>query len=106
MDHKILEFFNTQSKLTACQVRWTEYLLRFDFDICYIKGKLNKVVDALSRYYEQDSWEDAPLVHHYVFTDARLDPNHEDLPWEQHLELKNQVIEKRAEKAQRRQVQE
>ena len=25
-DHKVLEFFNTQSKFTACQVRWTEYL--------------------------------------------------------------------------------
>ena len=70
-----------------------EYLLRFDFDICYVKGKLNKVADALSRYYQFDSWDDAPLVQHYVFTDVRLDPNHEDLLWDRHLELNNRVIE-------------
>jgi hypothetical protein len=57
-----------------------EYLSCFDFDIRYIKGKLNKVADALSHYYQFNSWEDAPLVQHYVFADVRLDPNHEDLP--------------------------
>ena len=80
-DHKALEFFNMQSKLTACQVKWTDYFLQFDFDIYYVKGKLNKIVDALSCYYKHDSWEDAPLVHHYVFADARLDSEHKDLPW-------------------------
>ncbi|KAF8222858.1 hypothetical protein L208DRAFT_1320105, partial [Tricholoma matsutake] len=60
--------------------RWMEYLSHFDFDIRYVKGKLNKVADALSRYYQFDSWDDAPLVQHYVFADVRLDPNHEDLP--------------------------
>jgi hypothetical protein len=66
-----------------------EYLSRFDFDIRYIKGKLNKVADALSCYYQFDSWEDAPLVQHYVFTAVRLDPNHEDLLWDQLLEIRN-----------------
>ena len=33
-------------------MRWIDYLARFDFDIRYIKGTLNKVADALSRYYE------------------------------------------------------
>jgi hypothetical protein len=70
-----------------------EYLSHFDFDICYVKGKLNKVADALSCYYQFDSWDDAPLVQHYIFADVRLDPNHKDLLWDQHLELKNQVIE-------------
>ncbi|KAF8219409.1 hypothetical protein L208DRAFT_1073115, partial [Tricholoma matsutake] len=73
--------------------RWMEYLSRFNFDIRYVKGKLNKVVDALSRYYQFDSWDDAPLVQHYVFADIRLDPNHEDPPWDRHLEIKNRVIE-------------
>ena len=70
-----------------------EYPSCFNFDICYVKGKLNKVVDTLSHYYQFDSWDDAPLVQHYVFADICLDPNHEDLPWDRHLELKNQVIE-------------
>ena len=45
-------------------------------------------------------------MHHYVFADMRLDLEHEDLPWERHLEIKNQVIKVRSELAQRKQVQE
>ena len=105
-DHKALEFFKTQRRLSARQSRWMEYLSRFDFDIRYVKGKLNKVADALSRFYEFDSWDEAPLVHHYVFADERLDPNHEDLPWDRHLELKNRVIEQRSQKAQAKRVDE
>ncbi|KAF8221662.1 hypothetical protein L208DRAFT_1063040, partial [Tricholoma matsutake] len=57
--------------------RWMEYLSHFDFDIHYVKGKLNKVADALSRYYQFDSWDDAPLVQHYVFTDVQRVEEHE-----------------------------
>lgn len=46
-DHKALEFFKMQSHLSSRQTRWMEYLARFDFDIRYVKGTLNKVVDAL-----------------------------------------------------------
>ena len=81
-----------------------EYLSCFDFDIRYVKGKLNKVADALSHYYQFDSWDNAPLVQHYVFADVWLDPNHEDLLWDRHLELKNQVIETRSTVAQQKQV--
>ena len=105
-DHKALEFFQTQRRLSARQTRWMEYLSRFDFDIRYVKGKLNKVADALSRYYQFDSWDDAPLVQHYVFADVRLDPDHEDLPWDRLLELKNRVIETRSAKSQAKRVNE
>jgi hypothetical protein len=78
-----------------------EYLLHFDFDIHYVKGKLNKVADALSCYYQFNSWNDAPLVQHYILADIPLDPNHEDLLWDRHLELKNQVIENRSATSQK-----
>jgi hypothetical protein len=52
MDHKALEFFKTQSMLSHCQRWWTDYMSRFNFDIMYVKGQLNKVADCLSWYYE------------------------------------------------------
>jgi Reverse transcriptase (RNA-dependent DNA polymerase)/RNase H-like domain found in reverse transcriptase len=92
-DNKALEFFQTKCWLSARQTWWMEYLSCFNFDIRYVKGKLNKVADALSHYHQFNSWDDTPLVQHYVFADIHLDPNHEDLPWDWHLEMKNQVIE-------------
>jgi hypothetical protein len=38
-----------QPTLNARQSRWLEFLCEYDFDIKHIKGKENKVVDALSR---------------------------------------------------------
>jgi len=61
-NHKALEFFKTQITLTARQRRWMDYMLRFTFDITYIKGELNKVADCLSRYYESDTIQD---IHMY-----------------------------------------
>jgi len=49
-DHKALEFFKTQSRLSNRQFRWIDYMSRFDFDITYVKGEYNKVADCLSRY--------------------------------------------------------
>ena len=47
-DHRGLQHIFTQSDLNARQRRWSELLSEYDFDITYIKGTLNKVVDALS----------------------------------------------------------
>jgi hypothetical protein len=38
-----------QPILNARQTKWLEFLSECDFDIKHIKGKENKVVDALSR---------------------------------------------------------
>ena len=46
-DHKALEFFKTQNRLTNQQRRWMDYLSRFNFDITYTKGELNKIADCL-----------------------------------------------------------
>ena len=38
-----------QPNLNARQSRWLEFLGEYDFDIKHMKGKQNKVVDALSK---------------------------------------------------------
>jgi ABC-type antimicrobial peptide transport system permease subunit len=57
-DHKALKFFQTQANLSSWHRRWTDYLSQFDFNITYIKGKLNKVANCLSQYYESDTLVD------------------------------------------------
>ena len=48
IDHCGLRYLFDQPKLNARQARWMA-LSEFDFEIKHIKGKENKVVDALSR---------------------------------------------------------
>jgi hypothetical protein len=79
-DHKALEFFKMQRHLNNRQACWIEFLMWFDFDITYVKGKTNLVADALSRYYESDNWDESQDAPQYVNADARLDPEGEDLP--------------------------
>ena len=95
-DHKALEFFKSQSKLSNRQLRWTNYMSKFDFDITYIKGEYNKVADCLSRYYESDTPADTHQFHEYVHMDRKLDPEGEDLPHNRVVEVKERVVEIRA----------
>jgi hypothetical protein len=48
-DHNGLKYLFDQPTLNAKQIRWLEFLCEYDFDIRHIKGKDNKVADALSR---------------------------------------------------------
>jgi transposase InsO family protein len=48
-DHCGLQHIFTQSDLNTQQRRWSELLSEYDFDISYIKGTVNRVVDALSQ---------------------------------------------------------
>jgi hypothetical protein len=73
-----------------------EYLSQFDFDIQYIKGKLNKVADCLSQYYESDMWYDVYDVLEYVNTDIWLDPTLDDVPWNWLQEIEDRTIEMHA----------
>ena len=81
-DHKALEFFKTQKRLNNRQVWWMEFLVRFNLDIIYVKGDTNLVADALSRYYESDTWDESHDDSQYVNIDTQLNPNGEDLPWD------------------------
>ena len=48
-DHKALKYLLDQPNLNARQAKWLDFLSEYDFEIQHIKGKENKVVDALSR---------------------------------------------------------
>ena len=49
LDHKNLKYFMFFKLFNRCQVRWFEFLSRFNFRIIYRLDKFNSVVDALSR---------------------------------------------------------
>ena len=49
IDHCGLRYLFDQPKLNARKARWMALLSEFDFEIKHIKGKENRVVDALSR---------------------------------------------------------
>ena len=70
-------------------MRWIDYLVRFDFDIRYIKGTLNKVADVLSRYYEHDYWTNVPELHDYINANVRLDPEHDVCQEREPLKLRD-----------------
>lgn len=48
-DHSGLRYLFDQTNLYKRQARWLDILCEFDFETRYIKGKENRVVDALSR---------------------------------------------------------
>ena len=48
-NHKSFKYFMSTKKLTSRQVRWTEFLLEFNFVINYQNGKKNNKADALMR---------------------------------------------------------
>ena len=57
-----------------------EYLLQFNFDIRYVKGITNKVVDAISRHYELDTSNDKYSPHEYINADIHIDKELNGLP--------------------------
>jgi hypothetical protein len=48
-DHNSLKYFLDQKDLSERQRKWVSKIQDFDFDIEYVKGKRNVVVDALSK---------------------------------------------------------
>lgn len=45
----VVRYLFDQPNLNARKARWLGTLSEFDFEIRYIKGKENKIADALSR---------------------------------------------------------
>ena len=52
-DHDSLKHFLEQRLSSKEQQKWVTKMLGYDFEIIYKKGKLNVVVDALSRKDEE-----------------------------------------------------
>jgi len=48
-DHSGLRYLFDHPNLKAMKARWLDTLSEFDFEIRYIKGKENRVADALIR---------------------------------------------------------
>ena len=49
VDHNILRYFVTQKDINVRKQKWVSKIQKFEFDIEYVKGNNNVVVDALSR---------------------------------------------------------
>src|SRR6266481_6712496 len=88
MDHKGLEYFETQPSLSSWQTRWWEYISHFDFTIQHVDGVTNQVVDCLSRYYEANGPDDHHQEHEFVSADSQLNPDGELLPIQWYVELR------------------
>lgn len=85
-DHKSLEFFQTQGRLSPRQSRWWEFLSRFDYETVYVKGHTNTIADLFSRYFQDRQDEIVPL-HEMVNADRRLDPDGDELPAVRWMEI-------------------
>ena len=48
-NNKGLKYFLDQPNIIARKARWLAFLSEYDFEIQHIKGKENKVADALSK---------------------------------------------------------
>ncbi|KAG6859286.1 hypothetical protein C0995_009961 [Termitomyces sp. Mi166 len=73
---------------------------RYDFDITYVKGELNKVADCLSQYFESDTTDDVHNIYDYVQADKWIDPEGEDLPLHRFHKITEKRVKIRAMQAQ------
>ena len=47
-NHRTLEYFQLQKEMSRQQMRWSMYLVDFNYNITYICGEQNTAADALS----------------------------------------------------------
>jgi hypothetical protein len=66
-DHQSLKYLSTQPHLSARQIRWSEFLQQFDYEMEYKQGKLNVVADALSRRrdWQEEGTESTAITHQF-----------------------------------------
>ena len=91
-NHQALSFSKLSHTFHPTNARM-DYMSKFDFDITYVKGELNKVPDCLSRYCESDTNADVHDVHEYVRADSRINSAGKDLPKGHYHEVINNFVE-------------
>ncbi|GJS77937.1 RNA-directed DNA polymerase [Tanacetum coccineum] len=68
-DHEALKYLNSQHKVNRCHAKWVEFLQSYSFSLKHKAGKLNKVVDALSRRHCLLQTMEAKVVRFEVIKD-------------------------------------
>jgi hypothetical protein len=91
-DNEGLKYLKTQPKLTSCQIRWVDFLSRYNYNVVHVKGISNVVADALSRYYTEYNEDDPVHPHQKVNIDVRLDPEMEAIL----LDRKAEILQEKA----------
>ena len=90
-DHESLKFFEMKDHGSHRQTRWQNFMARFDYNIEYVKGQLNKVADFLSRLYDSRNGPVHLPFDDYVTADVQIDRAGDDLTAERRLEYKAMV---------------
>ncbi|GBE77458.1 hypothetical protein SCP_0103330 [Sparassis crispa] len=96
-DHQALKYFEGVTNPMNRQIRWNEYMSRFQYKIQDVEGATNKVADCLSRYYENDNADEFAPIQDYVNADVHLDPEWDDLPSNCIAELRAGTIQRSAQ---------
>jgi transposase InsO family protein len=62
-DHQSLRYLSTQPHLSPRQIRWSEFLQQFDYQMEYSPGRFNIAADALSRREDLQSSQHTVSLH-------------------------------------------
>ena len=78
IDNMSLKYLFDQPDLNARQARWLAFLSEYHFELKHIKGKENKIADALSRrnhmIYEVTLSQNNSNLHKRIRAANRVDP--------------------------------
>eukprot|EP00253_Pinus_taeda_P015686 PITA_15686 len=86
-DHHSLTNYFSQPTLNTRQARWADFLSGFDFEIKHLKGKENRVADALSRKFSDKERQQG-----YELDDAGLLYFHKRLYVPKENDLRNMIL--------------
>ena len=92
-----LKYLFDQPTLNARQARWLEFLCEFDFEIKHIKGKENKVADALSRKVQEMHLASLSIFQSYLRQQIVNHTSEDELYEHVKDKLQQQSLEKRYE---------